>query len=393
MSRQKTTAAHWVEYFLFRIFEGIFRLFSIESVFSIGEFVGRLGHRLTPHYRRIVRRNLRIAYAGDKTATEIEELVQAVFERNGANLFSSIRSVFLSDAEIRQRVHIEGLEHCRAAHEKNDGVVLIIPHMGNWELIAQAPELLGFPVKGGTFYRPFNNPLMNRLIEKRRQQRGVRLFPKKSSTHSMVNFLREGGFLGILADVRVGLRGEVYPFFDRLTTCSPLPRLLAQRSNAQIIGLTCLTIGRARWVLTFSPVEGTKTAACVTTMENAYRSAPEDVFWFQDRWKLTPRQSLKLPESEEEIPATTKNVRVLSLLSARDTDLFLPSRDGRRDLDIERAELSSHLDRQWLASINDREMLPLDLILCYEENLTQVKKIARPLQITVTIPAHLVNNA
>jgi len=161
--------------------------------------------------------------------------------------------------------------------------------MGNWELLAQANDLvlsnLAEPILGGTHYRPLNNPPLNRLIERRRKRRGARLFSKRTSLHTLTAFLREGNLIAILADQRVGKRGKVCQFFNLPTDSSPLPELLAKRSGATILSLHCRTTGPGKWELALSEVYGRDTQSCMNALEKAWRSSPEDVFWFQDRWR------------------------------------------------------------------------------------------------------------
>jgi lauroyl/myristoyl acyltransferase len=293
---KRTTLGHWLQYATYRSAEKLLALMSIESIFSIGEFLGRLAYRLPLAHREIVLQNLRLAFRDEKSRSEIEALAERVFELTGANLFSSVRIPTLSDQQIRLLYQIEGLPLVEETADHGKGIVLLVPHMGNWELLAQTNALtfseLKKPIQGGTHYRPLSNPPMNRLIERRRKRRGTKLFSKRTSLHTLTSFLREGNLIGILADQRVGRRGKTCDFFGLPTDCSPLPALLAKRSGASLLALHCKTVGIARWKIVCAPVHGTDTAACTQALEKAWRSSPADVFWFQERWKYPIKRGL-----------------------------------------------------------------------------------------------------
>lgn len=313
MSRsKKPTLSHRLEYLTYRAVEQFLRRLSLETTFRLGEFVGAVIYRLAPDHRRTVIRNLRYAFGREKSREAIEDLAARVFERTGANLFSSIRVPFSSDHEIEARVVFEGLEEVARVAGKQ-GIVAVSPHMGNWELLAQAAHLAIGSFKAGTHYRPLNNQLLNRLVERRRKKRGLRLFAKQTSGYTMASFVKGGGFLGILADQRVGNRGFPGIFFGRPTTCSLLPDLMARRGKGKLFSLVCETIGPARWKISFTPIPEISPQACAASLEKAWRNSPEDVFWFEDRWQLRGSNRLSFLEHYASDHDVTRPLRFVNL--------------------------------------------------------------------------------
>jgi hypothetical protein len=141
--------------------------------------------------------------------------------------------------------------------------------------------------KAGAMYRHLNNIPLDRRTRKRREADGTRMFSKRDSFHQVTGFLRDGGIVGILADQRVGMQGDVVSFFGRLTRSTPLPSLLARRSKAEVLALSLLTQSPGKWKAKFHSVEKPhNTENCMTALEAAMRTWPEDVFWLQERWKV-----------------------------------------------------------------------------------------------------------
>ena len=269
------------------LIERLAGLLPAAALFRAGEALGGLAWHLLPGRRAIVRRNLRIAFAGEKMPAELEALARAAFRRTGGNMLSVARTARLDRARLNACVELRGFEHIRAALDHGRGVVILIPHMGNWEVLSRINLLMPEGVGTGAFYRPLNNPLMDARVLARRQADGTRMFSKHDGPLQATGFLRSNAMLGILADQRTGMAGEPVRFFGRLTRASPLPGLLARRVKCPMLVLANTTLKPGSWRVEFSPVGPPfTTAACMDAMETAMKSSPADYFWLQDRWKI-----------------------------------------------------------------------------------------------------------
>jgi lauroyl/myristoyl acyltransferase len=99
MSRSTApTLSHRLEYCAYRIFEWMLKMISLETIFKLGEFVGRIVYRYNSTRRYQVNRNLRLAFGDEKSHSEISQLTAEVFERTGANFLTSLKIPFLNDA-------------------------------------------------------------------------------------------------------------------------------------------------------------------------------------------------------------------------------------------------------------------------------------------------------
>ena len=252
---------------------------------------------------------------------------------------------------------------------------MVSPHMGNWELLAQAIFLVDGDFRVGTHYRPLNNSLINAVVERRRKQRGLKLFAKHSSTHRLSSFVRDGGALGILADQRVGDRGAACLFFGRPTTCSPLPHLIAKRGKVLLTSLSCETVGIARWKISFRHIPILSAQACADSIEEDWRRSPVDVFWFEDRWRLQgndPISFLNKYKDNLEIPRPLRAVN----LAKEDKKLPYPDRlitQEHHEIDFNQSDQSL---REILNEISNRGANPVDIFLAPYSQLGRVKKLS-----------------
>lgn len=269
------------------IIEGLAGLFPGSWVFRLGEALGGLVWHFMPQRRRMVLRNLRIVYANEKTPAEIRRLAKETFRRSAANLISAAHTARLAPEKLAQVIHIENLGLLEEKLSTGKGIVLLLAHMGNWEILSRIVHLFPPGTQTGAFYRPLNNQLLDERILQRRQADGTRMFSKRDPFHEVTKFLRDGGIVGILADQRVGMQGEVVSFFGRLTRASPLPSLLARRAKSEMLALSMITERPGKWKAVFLPVEKPVTIEnSMATLETAMKLSHVDVFWLQERWKV-----------------------------------------------------------------------------------------------------------
>lgn len=305
-----------MEHGAYLILEHFLGWLPLEWVARIGRGAGAAAYYLLGARRRVVQRNLRIALAGEWAGEGMGGLTREVFRRSGANLLCSLRTGDMQEAVLAGAVVLRDEHVYREALVRGKGVVMVLAHMGNWEALAQwFPKFLPPGVAGATVYRPLNNPLMNARVVATRARRGIALFSKDDNPLGMAGFLRRGGVLGVLSDQRAGKIGELVPFFGRMTSCTPIPAILARRTGAAVVGISLSTIGPGRWELQFHAMEPGEptTARVMKLLERMIKTSIEDVFWLQDRWRSSGRQPQTLAgkASRGEADAPTKRRRAL----------------------------------------------------------------------------------
>lgn len=256
-------------------------------VFRIGETLGGISWHILKSRRRVVLRNLRIAFYGQYDLPTLEKMTYEAFRRTGANLVSAAHTAHLSAEEAEKIITVENQELLEELLTDGCGAVLMPAHMGNWEILSRMSRLLPKGHTPGSFYRQLNNPLINRRIEQQRARDGVQLFPKQESFHIITKFVREGGLLSVMVDQRVGRQGQLMRFFGRLTRVSPMPSLIARRSRGKAVGMSLRTVEPGKWSVRYHvPIGPLTTENCLEALERTMKESPEDVFWFQERWRL-----------------------------------------------------------------------------------------------------------
>jgi Kdo2-lipid IVA lauroyltransferase/acyltransferase len=138
-------------------------------------------------------------------------------------------------------VHVElvGLEHANAAHANHKGLLFLTPHLGCFEVTAQA-YAQHYNAQGKmltVLYRPARKAWLQKLIATSRDRPGLRAAPATlSGLKAMVKALRSGQTLGMLPDQvpPMGL-GIWSPFFNTPAYCMTLPAKLAHQTGATVL--------------------------------------------------------------------------------------------------------------------------------------------------------------
>ena len=292
----------FVVYVLYRAGSAVAAALPLPFLFTFGQFLGACAWMCSGKYRRLARRNLAIAFANEKSPRELRRLVRQHFRRLGANLLCSAKLTQMSPEKILERVKVENIEAMAREFRAGVPVVLILSHLGTWELFAQLmPKFVGF-VRNASVYQGLGNRFIDEHVRRTRSQTGLELFDRHDGFEPVIELLRSGGGVGVLSDQHAGDHGIWTPFFGRLASTSPLPALLAKRTRAAMIAAAVYTTGPARWRMVFTErfdLAGASVAALTSkineVIEKQIRRAPEDWFWVHNRWK-TPEPNFLLAQ-------------------------------------------------------------------------------------------------
>src|SRR5881397_4011928 len=290
----------FVVYLLYRAGSAIAAALPLRFLFGVGQFLGLCAWLASGKYRRLAQRNVAIAFGNEKPTRELRRLVRRHFQLLGANLLCSVKLTAMPPEKILERVTVENIEAMAREFRVGVPVVLVLSHLGTWELFAQLmPNFVGF-VRNASVYQKLGNPYIDEHVRWTRSQTGLELFDRQAGFQPVVDLLRSGGGVGVLSDQHAGDHGLWTPFFRRLASTSPLPALLAKRTRAALIAAGVYTIGPARWRMVFTERfdQPAASVADLTSRMNEIikqqiRVSPEDWFWVHNRWK-TPQPNFLL---------------------------------------------------------------------------------------------------
>lgn len=191
------------------------------------------------------------------------------------------------------------------------GIVFLTPHMGCFELSAQAMARRWGVVHGPitVLYRPARQAWLARLMETARSRPGLESAPTTmAGVRQMIKALRQGHSVGLLPDqVPPDGQGIWSPFFGKPAYSMTLAAKLAQQTGAAVILARCV---RRPWGQGFDlyvhklaePLATDMDAAVLQInqeMERLIRESPEQYLWGYARYKQPRGMVSAPPESQK----------------------------------------------------------------------------------------------
>jgi KDO2-lipid IV(A) lauroyltransferase len=260
-----------------------------------GKLLGNLLYYLAISWRRIVRRNLKFAYAR-LSPKQIQRQEKHIFQHFGISILELLQMTCFSKNDVLTNLHVEGQEILIEALARKKGIVLISAHLGNYEMAWQfVPCYLGQPITGVA--KKLRNVHVDRLIHNIRTHFGNRIIYKKGALPDMIQTLRQGEIVAILMDISRRFEGVEVNFFGHRATATPAAALLGLRCKSPIIPAFCHRDTTGRLIVQVEPpVEiqrtgdlrsdlQTNTQLISDRVERAIRNYPEQWNWMLKRWK------------------------------------------------------------------------------------------------------------
>ncbi len=294
--------------FDFVVFQGVLlveflaRSLSPQAAAGMAEACGRVWYWVDGRRRARARESLRIARAGGLAVSDPEALVKASL---GSLMWVPLEVMTFPrylrtarDAIDRCRFYGDWAGFARDLAAGRGGVVLA-GHLGSWELAGWVLRFLHVNVR--VVARPIENPWIDRRAVGARGGRS-RVITKRGAVREMVRTLREGGWLGIVADQNAGTGGRFVEFFGLEASTYAAPAVVALRAGVPVWAAACLRRKhppftyelRLRRLPDRRPdaTEPEATQAVLRAyheaLEGWIRLAPEQYNWVHRRWKTRP---------------------------------------------------------------------------------------------------------
>jgi KDO2-lipid IV(A) lauroyltransferase len=257
--------------------------------------IARMVAEISPERREVVARNLRRVVGPDVGDAELQRLVRRAFASYGRYWADAAGLDPSRTSALGAGVTLEGAEHVRAAHRAGKGAVVVLPHVGSWEIGAVWAAREGFPLT--TVAEPLEPPELFAWFVAQREALGMRVLPLGAhATTELLSTLHKGGFVALLADRDIVGDGVEVELFGERTRLPGGPALLALRTGAPVIAAAVYMRPRGRHHLVVRPPLEVErqghlrddvvrvTQAVAHELEALVRLAPEQWHVFQPNW-------------------------------------------------------------------------------------------------------------
>jgi KDO2-lipid IV(A) lauroyltransferase len=200
-------------------------------------------------------------------------------------------------SEIERTTRVDGIEHLANAHAAGNGVVVALPHLGNWEFAG--PIAARIDMELVAVAENLANTRIRDWFVGLRNAMGIEVVLATGGSaviRELDAWLRRGAGVALLCDRDLGGRGIPVQFFGEETTLPAGPVALAHRTGAPLLGAAAYfePAGRHRVVITpeiafdrtldRSEALAVGTQSVAVALESLIRQAPEQWHLLQPNW-------------------------------------------------------------------------------------------------------------
>ncbi len=249
-----------------------------------------------PGVRRLAA-NLRRVVGPELPEDDLQDLVRAGMRSYARYWMEAFRLPAWSREELGRRFVIENEATLRDAVAAGRGVVVALPHAGNWDLAGAWACVTGMPLTT-VAERLEPEDLYERFLAYRTSL-GMEILPLTGGDRPVLDVLAdrlgEGRLVPLLADRDLSARGVPVDFFGARTRMPPGPALLALRTGAPLFAFGMWNTAEATHARLYGPLpvptEGdlsvrvaTLTQTVADELARGIAAHPEDWHMLQRLW-------------------------------------------------------------------------------------------------------------
>ena len=266
---------------------------------GLGKAFGWVKYVSNSHAARISRQNIQLCYP-QLSQKKQTQLLRASLSQTGQTLFET-PSVWLSKHStlLPWIDEIKGEMLLRRAVNASKGVIIVLPHFGNWELLNINNAKYGSRT---ALYRPPRQQYLKELMPCIRSGFGNEFVPTtKMGIFRLVRCLDAGGTVTILPD-QVPRKGIFSDFFgNQALTDLLIPKLL-RRTGAAAVAVTIKRKPNGHFTVIcqepdsniYSMSDKISARGLNKTVESCVAQAPEQYQWEYKRFRERPTGEKKL---------------------------------------------------------------------------------------------------
>ncbi|MDH4126628.1 MAG: lysophospholipid acyltransferase family protein [Gammaproteobacteria bacterium] len=265
------------------------------AVVTLARALAALLWKANGRLRKVTECNLGISMPDLAEHDRIELARKSLYELS-LNILQIGATVVWAPERLRALVtRVVGKEVLEAAVAHGTGTVIILPHLGNWELVNM---LL---TKDYSLSAMFKNPkseLFDNFVRKARERTGMKMVPADlSGVRALLKSLHSNQMVIVLPDqVPQKSLGSFAPFFGEMTLTMNLVTNLIQRTDAKAVCCYCKRLPDGNYEFRTVPADEdiyssdteTALAGLNRSIERCVLDCPEQYQWHYKRYKYLP---------------------------------------------------------------------------------------------------------
>jgi len=291
----------YIIYLILKVFSFFINLLPEGFALWVGRQLGIVMYYLDWEHRKVALQNLSLAFGQEKSASEIQGIARRTFQNLGMMAIEFFRIPKMDAETFKERVKIEGLEEALRLLEKKKGVLLLIGHFGNWEMMGLMSKVIGNPIM--VIAKPMKkNRWVDQFIINIRNTGGLEVISSIKAGRKVIRALSQNRVVGILIDQRAKRSEGIWAdFFGRKAPTTPSLAVLAMKTGAPVLPVFMIRNGFQKHRLIIKePLKLVRTGEIKKdveantqlfndTLESMIRQYPDQWFWVHRRWERKKR--------------------------------------------------------------------------------------------------------
>lgn len=285
-----------ITYFFFYIGINLFKVIPFFLLYFISWIAYVIIYHIVGYRKQVVFSNLSRCFS-EKSISEIKKLTKNFFKNNLAPVFAEgLKGFTMNQQQFKERYKVLNPEILNEYYDKNQDIIALATHYGNWEWGIQAFDIQ-VKHQSAALYKPLSNPYVEKYSRKLREKYGMELVPI-SETRAYFEKKKEKPVVYIMAaDQKDGSphKSAWFDFLGQETACITGPEKYAKYNNLPLVFFDVQRVKKGYYTLEIkklcdNPLETEPIAITkqyMKKLEEVIKLKPENWLWSHKRWKYT----------------------------------------------------------------------------------------------------------
>ncbi|WP_418514116.1 lysophospholipid acyltransferase family protein [Corallibacter sp.] len=284
----------FLAYILIYPFLWLISILPFRLLYAFSDVIYVLIYHIVGYRKKTVKENLKLAFP-DKSEQEIKQITKKFYHHLCDMIFESIKSLTISEKEIKKRFVISNLEAVYKLEKDQKSIVLMCGHYASWEWIFVLQTFISH--KGYAIYKRLANKYFDALVKRIRAKYNSYLITTKESIPTLIEAKKRGELTmnGFASDQSPKAEKAFY-WRDFMGITVPVhtgAEMLAKRLDMAVVYLGVEKVKRGYYHATLETITDNALAykdyeitdVFFEMLEKQIYNAPEYYLWTHKRFK------------------------------------------------------------------------------------------------------------
>jgi len=264
-------------------------------LYGISDFAYFIIYRMVRYRKKVVFENLRNSFP-DKTEKEIKQIAKDFYKHIADLFIEFLKGYSITKEQVNERVKVINIEVLKKHTDKDQSIIIVTGHIGNWEWLLHPLNLTGIPMD--IVYQQLSSPLFNKLTLFIRSRFSITpLIEKEETLRKTVHRKDITRALVMGSDQSPQHWKSAYwtTFLNQDSGFFTGTEKIARKFNYPVIFSEMRRIKRGYYEIEFTEIVypdefknlpiGEITERFVRILDKSIREFPADYLWSHRRWK------------------------------------------------------------------------------------------------------------